>query len=351
MKSIFSLALLLVLINPSLRSDDFRKSTFMGNSLIHMPSTEDIGKGNLDFRFNHRFSNAKSGFSDFFGLDGGANTQLSLDYGITDRLSVGIARTSFFKTYEGRSKFRLISDGDFHIPFNISLFGVLGQETSVQNYTYGPYVSPPSTGLPVLDSQIKTALNSYELNDGDKRSYMGSILISKRFNDVFSLQLSPIFVHRNFVKSNLSNDRTGLDISGRIKLSKRVDFTFSGILTPKRDYIGTDYATEDRKSDYNLTNFTATQINTQYNKPSDLSLIYLRNVILDKPVSYYSIPLSFGIDLETGGHVFQFFITNMRTIAQSQLLRGADYNYNKRDWSIGFNIHRTFTLIEDEELK
>jgi hypothetical protein len=57
----------------------------MGSSLIFMPSTEDIGKKNLVFRINHRFGNAKSGLRDFYGLDEGANTQLGLDYGLTDQ--------------------------------------------------------------------------------------------------------------------------------------------------------------------------------------------------------------------------------------------------------------------------
>ena len=63
---------LLVLPATSLFSQARMKSTFMGSSLIHMPNTEDIGKDNLDFRFNHRFGNAKSTSEEFLGLDAGA---------------------------------------------------------------------------------------------------------------------------------------------------------------------------------------------------------------------------------------------------------------------------------------
>ncbi|MCB1179145.1 MAG: hypothetical protein KDK36_16285 [Leptospiraceae bacterium] len=342
---------LLSIYTSPIPAQEIQKSTFMGSSLIHMPSTEDIGKGDLDFRFNHRFANAKSGLKDFFGLDGGANTQLSLDYGLTEKLSLGIARTSNFKTYEFRGKYRLTSQSTSFIPLNISFFGVAGQETSDQSYSYGPYISLPSTGNSIFDAQLKTELNEYELNDNDKRSYLASFLISRRFNDFFSLQVSPIFVHRNFVKSNLSNDRLGVDFSGRIKITKRIDFTFAAIFTPKRDYNGTNYSIEDLKSEYNLKNLTATEINTTYNKSSDLGTIYIRNVLLDKPVEYYYVPFSVGLDIETGGHVFQLFVTNSRTIAHTQLLRGADFDYNKKEWSLGFNIHRYFTLVEDEELK
>jgi hypothetical protein len=333
---------LLFLISTSIFS---QKSTFMGSSLIHMPSTEDVGKDQLDFRFNHRFGNAKDTSREFFGFDGGANTQLSLDYGFTDRWSVGIARTSFFKTYELRSKYRLLTqDKDF--PFTLSLFGVMGQETSEQIIKYESYINPPSTGILSLDSTIKQFANQYELTTNDKRSYLASVLISRKFTDRISLQMSPMFVHRNFIKNGLGNDRVGLDIGGRIKITKRVDFTFEGIFLPKRDYVGDNYSMLDRESLYNTKNFTAEEINRNQYEPSR---VYLQNVILDKPVPYYYTPFSLGVDIETGGHVFQFFITNARSLAHTQLLRGAEYDYNKRDFTLGFNIHRYFSFASEVE--
>lgn len=60
------LIFLFLLLSFSLSAQEQRKSTFLGSSLIHMPSTEDVGKSSLDFRFNHRFGNAKSTSYDFF---------------------------------------------------------------------------------------------------------------------------------------------------------------------------------------------------------------------------------------------------------------------------------------------
>lgn len=334
------------------------KSTFMGSSLINMPTTEDVGKDNLDFRFNHRFGNAKQTLYNFGGLDEGANTQLSLDYGLSDRWSIGLARTSAFKTYEARTKYKILTQSD-SMPISLSFFGVAGQETAKETVKYDTYINPPSvsTYIPIpsqfatqIDSYIKQEANEYELSDADKRSYLASILISKRFNDRFSLQISPMFVHRNFVKSQLGNDRTGLDVGGRIKLTKRVDLTFEAIFTPKRDYQGNNYYTEDRYTKYpGLNTLTGTEINQQYNNPQGLAYAALRNIYLDKPVNYYYVPMSLGVDIETGGHVFQFFVTNSRTIAHTQLLRGADYDYKKGDWALGFNIHRYFSFASEVE--
>lgn len=109
------------------------RSAFLGSSLIHMPSTEDVGKSGLDFRFNHRFGNAKSASYDFLGLDNGANTQLSLDYGLTDRITIGIARTSFQKTYEARGKIRLITQNS-NFPITVSFFGVFWSRNGKTKY-------------------------------------------------------------------------------------------------------------------------------------------------------------------------------------------------------------------------
>ena len=92
MKELKIICVLLVLSFQSVISQSYTKSSFMGSSLIHIPTTEDLGKDNLDFRFNHRFGNAKSTSDEFLGLDGGANTQLSLDYGFTDKWSAGLTK-------------------------------------------------------------------------------------------------------------------------------------------------------------------------------------------------------------------------------------------------------------------
>ncbi|BDA78958.1 hypothetical protein LPTSP3_g18880 [Leptospira kobayashii] len=329
-------------------ADPVPQTHFMGTSLIYMPSTEDIGAKNLVFRFNHRFGSAKPGSDNFLGLDEGANTQLSLDYGITDRWSVGIARTSQFKTYEARTKFRLVSQDWF--PFTVSLFGVAGQETSDQSLIFS-YYTRSWTGNSTLDNRINGGLNTYELTDQDKRSYMGSLLISRKFTDRISIQASPMYTHRNFAPYNISNSRTGLSIGGRFKITSRVDISFESILTPKRDYFGDNYSVESQKTTIDgITQLTGDQINRGLTTGSvSMNEIILKNLILDKSVEHRFVPLGMGVDIETGGHVFQFFVSNTRALAHTQLLRGADYDYNKKEFSLGFNILRQFSLGEEKE--
>ncbi len=216
------------------------QTKFMGQSLAQIPTVEDIGKKNLDFRFNHRFGDASQGLSNFFGLDKGANTLLSLDYGLTDRLSVGVARISDGQTYEVRNKFKILEQGD-SFPFSVSFWGVAGQRTDKEVYSFGPFIHPNLTntegnrftpsgvlvGFPqgTVDSvnqALETKLNEYTLTDNDKRSYLVSVLLARKFNDRLSIQVSPMFIHRNFVKYGLGNDRTGIDVGGRFKNNEKI---------------------------------------------------------------------------------------------------------------------------------
>ena len=333
-----------------LKSENIDKTTkskskmvvFSYPDLIHMPSTQALQKNILNFRFNHRFGTTKETLNDFFGLDKGANTELALDYGITNKLSFGLSRISDHKTYEVNSKYAVVSQsGSF--PVDISIFGAAGIETERQILTIGPYITP-RTGNAALDEVLKRDLNQYQLSDKDKVSYMASLLFARKIGKSFAMQLTPSYVHRNFVKTNLSNDRLGLGIGGYCKLHGALTLVFETILLPKRDYIGENYAVEDSKSYGDTKNLTADEINANYYRPTDLPYVYLRNVYYDKKVSYLSTPVSVGLGYETGGHTYSIFLTNESTMARTQLLRGAEYDYLDREWTIGFNMSRYYSF-------
>lgn len=319
---------------------------FRGPNLLHMPTVQPLQKDILDFRFNHRFGNANNTLHDFFGLDQGANTLLALDYGITDKFSAGISRISSLKTYEARTKYFLVPQTE-SFPVSVALFGAAGTETQKQVVNMGPYIIPPSTGYPSIDTEIKNRLNQYELSQMDKTSYMASVLVSRRFGDKFSLQVSPMLVHKNFVKPNISNNRYGLDIGGKYQISKSFAFLFEMIFTQKRDYKGDHYDTVDQQGYGNINTLTGAEINSTYYRPTDLGYVYMRNVYNDKPVPYYYIPLSLGMSYESGGHIYQVFVTNTRALAHTALLKGADFDYRNREWTIGFNINRFFSFAKE----
>ncbi|MFM7079967.1 MAG: DUF5777 family beta-barrel protein, partial [Bacteroidota bacterium] len=98
------------------------KNAFKSTRVIGSHSLEHVAGGVLDFRIMHRFGSLKGGSYEAFGLDA-ATIRLGLDYGITDRLTVGIGRSSLYKEVDGFLKYRAVwqSRGGKHIPVSVIL--------------------------------------------------------------------------------------------------------------------------------------------------------------------------------------------------------------------------------------
>ena len=149
-----------------------------------------------------------------------------------------------------------------------------------------------------INSQLKTSVYP-GLKTSDRFSYTAQILASRSFSQKLSLQLAPIFVRHNLQDLNYTITPTYnqilLGFGGRYKLLKRLSFNL-------------DYA-------YN------------FSKNSN---------------SLYNNPLTMGIDIETGGHVFQLLFTNSRASNDSSLLTETTGDWSKGEISFGFNIVRVF---------
>lgn len=128
----------------------------------------------------------------------------------------------------------------------------------------------------------------------DRLSYVNQVLISRKFTKDLSLQLVPSYVHKNLYEPTVENaNQFSLGAGGRMKLSKRLS----------------------------------------------LNLEYVYN--FDKP-DFYTNPLSVGLDIETGGHVFQLIFTNSQAMTESGYLTNAAGDWGKGDFFFGFNLYRVF---------
>ena len=73
---------------------DFTTGTFKATRIINGHSIENVGAGVLGFKILHRFGPISDGGYNFFGLDQ-ATMRIGLDYGLTNRLMIGIGRSTF----------------------------------------------------------------------------------------------------------------------------------------------------------------------------------------------------------------------------------------------------------------
>ncbi len=77
------------------KKTNYTYATFKGTRLVNAHSIETIRKHELDFRVAHRFGDIigeYGGNKTFFGLENSTDIKISFDYGISDRLTVGIGR-------------------------------------------------------------------------------------------------------------------------------------------------------------------------------------------------------------------------------------------------------------------
>lgn len=195
--------------------------TFKSTRVINGHSIERMPQGQLDFRVSHRFGRINQGYYQFFGLDQGS-TFLSLEYGITDWVMLGLNRASLEKTVSGFAKFSILRQcsGVRNMPISLSYF-----------------VSTSVNGLKWTDP-ARTNYFSSRLN------YTHQLLIGRKFNEQISLQIAPTLIHQNLVPTALdNNDLFAFGMGGRYKLSRRVSFNveYYPVIRPTWNYADTQF--------------------------------------------------------------------------------------------------------------
>ena len=172
--------------------------TFKATHLINAQTIESAAAGNLNFVIQHRFGQLNSGSYNFFGLDN-ATLRLGLDYGITDRLNVGVGRSSYLKTFDAYLKYKLLRQTEgAGMPVSVSVLG------TVTDYTQN------IAGKDYLTMKYRTA-------------YSAQLLIARKITSALSLQVMPTYLHYNLVPTAADkNDLFAVGVGGRLKFTKRM---------------------------------------------------------------------------------------------------------------------------------
>lgn len=217
----------------------------------------------------------------FGSLKNGIDTFFGLDEAVT-RLNFVYGITDAINIGASRSSFLKI--------FDVSIkYRLLRQEENGFPFTIVGYNS----------IQINTALDKDNLpllKFKNRLGYTTQLLISRKVNTNLSLELAPTFFHDNFVVVDAQNNsQYAVGIGGRYKLSNRWSLN----------------------ADYGL------HLNRATNSP-------------------FVNPLSIGVDLETGGHVFQMHFTNSQAMNENGFLGQANGDWSDGDIYFGFNLSRTF---------
>ena len=127
-------------------------------------------------------------------------------------------------------------------------------------------------------------------------SFVHQLLIARKINRDLSVQISPTFVHYNSVNDTEKNDRISLGFGARQKLTNRIS------------------------------------VNAEY-------FIQIKEKMNNDV-------LSFGFDIETGGHVFQLHLSNSPAMIEPAFIHETTGDWGQGDIYFGFNISRVFTIKE-----
>lgn len=184
---------------------EYTTATFKTTRLVNFHTTEVLGKRCLDFRISHRFGDINSGAYNAWGLDGGANIRLGLEYSHDGRLMFGVGRTSTNKIVDGFVKWKILRQTTSNsMPFSVTWFSGIYQTFERVN----------------IDG-----INKYQ-NPSDRLSYCHQLMISRKFNSRFSFQLTGALVHFNLVeKISDLNDCFVIGAVTRFKFAKRQAIT------------------------------------------------------------------------------------------------------------------------------
>lgn len=228
----------------------------------------------------------------FGKLNDGAYNFFGLD-NATIRLALDYGITNNLSVGIGRSSFEKTFDAYFKYLFLWQTEGAKGVPLSLSL----------SGGL--TNYTLKFPDKSY-LNAKYRSTYVTQLIAARKFSPAFSLQVVPVWLHYNLVPTvNDKNDVFAVGAGSRMKITKRMS------------------------------------INAEYNYllPDQVNSINTKN------------SLSLGLDIETGGHIFQLVFSNSQGMTEPQYLARTTGSWDDGDIYFGFNVSRVFNISKSAKKK
>ncbi|MHC1705347.1 MAG: DUF5777 family beta-barrel protein [Tenuifilaceae bacterium] len=256
------------------------KNTFETSILVDNQTTSTLFKGSLELLIHHRFSLIED-IHNLYGIYGAANTRLGLNYGVTDRIMVGLGTTKDYKLTDIQWKYQILQQTKSNsMPITLAY--------------YGNFVAD------LRDSSSGAFGPTNRFREIHRLSYFHQLIVARKFSDKLSLQVAPSFFYFNSVPRGYKNANFAVSMGGRFKVfdSHAVIFEYDQMIT-KQDSI---------LIDGNYTN--------KQPKPN----------------------ITLGWEIGTATHCFQVFVANYQQIINQRNLLYNTNDFKKRKYLFGFNI-------------
>jgi len=191
----------------------------------------------------------------------------------------------------GRSSFEKTFDG--YVKYRL-----LKQKTGTQSFPFS---------LTLFGSATEETIKNYAPDNKptfkDRLVYTSQVLLAKKLNPNVSFQLTPTYIHfNNAPTTDDPNDIYALGFGTRIKISKRIS------INGEYYYVANSFESVNTKNS-----------------------------------------IAFGVDIETGGHIFQLVLTNSRSMIEKGFIVETTGDFLKGDIHFGFNISRAFQITKSND--
>lgn len=248
-------------------------AAFKGLQIANMQSTKLAAKGEWYMLVSHRFGDLSNGFDNFFGLDE-AMTKFGGIYGVTNWFSFGASRQTHNKIYELTAKYKMANQEVNGFPLTIVGYNTMDINTALKESQY-PLIA-----------------------FSDRLAFSTQLLISRKVNDKFSVEMGFINIYKNLYDDTLEQQNTFSTAAGmRYKVAKRLS------------------------------------LNLEY--------AYRINAKTENSNPYHN-PLTVDLDIETGGHIFQLVVSNSQPMNDVAVFSNASGDWSKGKVYFGFNMYRSF---------
>jgi hypothetical protein len=244
-------------------------------------------KKTFEMDIMHRFGTVNKGYEDFYGFFAPSNIRLGFNYVPVNNLLVGISITKSNMTWEAYGKYALLKQTKGKYPVSITYFA---------------------------DAAIDTRNKDNFVHSSDRLMYFHQLLIARKVTDKLSLQVAPSVSHINVVNGFFKSVRTSSTGADSIKS------VLAGEM--KHEHV-------------------AVAFSGRYLLKPAMAVIVNVDQPITKHVSGNPKPnISFGLELSTSAHAFQFFLGNYSYITPQRNNFFNQNDYTKREFLIGFNITR-----------
>jgi hypothetical protein len=259
---------------------ELKLALFHSTQTANFATTESLEKGNWMYEISHRFiPSINEGIDALYGFDGPARIRFALAYGITDDLMTTFGRSNNTDNYEIQLKQKLFQVDNIYLP---SVFSLLG-------------------GF-AINTEVPQSIDRGKGDFDNMQFYAQLIYNGMLFDKKLGIGIVPSYLYNSFIYS----------------VDKQYTFT-----------IGT----------YLQYYFDRTW--SLFIEHNAIVAGYQGRIRLDELGKSYN-SLSFGVVIETGGHIFNFMLTNNARLNSTQYLVGADRASADNEWRLGFGILRYF---------